>query len=320
MAQNCRFRPARAVVVAGLTCLFSVAATSTIRAAGVWRSDYQRAKAEALRDNKLLLLHFHASWCGPCRQMERDVLSSPQLGRYLGADVIAVKIDSDRHPELTRRLNVQSLPSDIFVTPQGKVVHRVAGSQSAGNYFNMVSRVSAKFTRTRRTVADKQPAPQTEPKLKQRPEPAGDVLAKVDESYHPSDEDDASTRAQEPLVDVSLDGFCPVTLWSSREWKRGRAEYAMSYKGQKYFMSSSAELAQFRKEPSRYAPRLLGCDPVVLSEVDQAVPGSTSFGAFYDGELYLFRSSETRARFKQDPRRFSRTRHVLREEIRRRRS
>ena len=62
----------------------------------------------------------------------------------------------------------------------------------------------------------------------------------------------------------------------------------------------------------RYAPRFLGCDPIVIWESDRAVLGSTRFGAFYNDQLYLFTSDQNRQSFKQDPDRYIRTRVVLR--------
>ena len=45
---------------------------SFVEAAGPnWRTDFEAASAEATQDQKPLLLHFHAVWCGPCRTMER---------------------------------------------------------------------------------------------------------------------------------------------------------------------------------------------------------------------------------------------------------
>ncbi len=76
-------------------------------------------------------------------------------------------------------------------------------------------------------------------------------------------------------------------------------------------MSSAAEAEVFRTNPERYAPKLLGCDPVVLWKTDRAVAGSAEFAAYFDGELYLFVDRESRAQFREVPVRYVRTRHVL---------
>ena len=62
------------------------------------------------------------------------------------------------------------------------------------------------------------------------------------------------------------------------------------------------------------APRLLGCDPVTLAENDVAVRGSTQFGAFYDGALFLFESADSRTKFRKAPTRYSQLKHVVKPE------
>lgn len=45
-------------------------------------------------------------------------------------------------------------------------------------------------------------------------------------------------------------------------------------------------------------------------DTNRAVAGSTKYGAYFDGELFLFASPENRERFKKTPYRFTRTRHA----------
>jgi YHS domain-containing protein len=77
-------------------------------------------------------------------------------------------------------------------------------------------------------------------------------------------------------------------------------------------MASVEEQQEFNENPTRYAPRFLGCDPVIVYQSDRAVLGSTKFGAFYDDELYLFVSNDNRQAFKANPDQYIRTRVVLR--------
>ena len=63
--------------------------------------------------------------------------------------------------------------------------------------------------------------------------------------------------------------------------------------------------------PIPFAPKLLGCDPVILRETDRAVAGDIQYGAFFDGELYLFKTDERRKQFKSQPDKFIRLQHAL---------
>jgi len=312
-----RIHRTSALTATCLTLLAVHSLSTTVEAAGPWRTDYQRARAEARREGKALLLHFSAVWCGPCRIMERDVLSSSQLAPTLGDKIIAVKIDSDHYPQLTQQLGIQALPSDVFLSPEGKVIKRYSGSQSLNSYLRMISSVASTVVLPQRVVASK-PAETEKPNVVVQPKiereitpkadnPIGDQFAKVDEEI---------PETIEPMI--GLRGFCPVTLWKSREWKAGRKEYSMEYRGVVYHMSSAQTLQEFRDEPKRFAPRLLGCDPVKLVNSNLAVPGDTSYGAFYDGELYLFESDASRRVFKTDPQRFTKVRQVRLPDVQRR--
>ena len=119
-------------------------------------------------------------------------------------------------------------------------------------------------------------------------------------------------RPDQPVQLVGLSGYSPISLRKHRKWVKGERKYAGQFKGILYYMVDEAELEQFNSDPEKYAPRLLGCDPVVLAETDRAIPGSTRFAAFFGEELYGFVSSATRDRFKQNPQKYVKTRHVLR--------
>ncbi len=95
--------------------------------------------------------------------------------------------------------------------------------------------------------------------------------------------------------------------------KRGR-RIQLALPGNHLSSGNRTELEIFKVDPGRYAPQLLGCDPVILNKQDRAIPGDTKYGAYYDHNLYLFVDLESREEFKKNPDRFSRTMHVLKME------
>jgi YHS domain-containing protein/thiol-disulfide isomerase/thioredoxin len=260
--------------------------------AGQWRTDFAAAQAEAERDHKPMLIHFYATWCLPCSKMDREVLKSADVKQRLGEKFIAVKVDSDQHPDLVQRFGVQLLPSDVIVNPMnGRVLLESQGVRETKSYISLLTQADAKFQAASRKTAI--------PSSKQaatKPAAAGPLPVQLGDP--------------KPLV--GLDGYSPIQLLKNRTWVRGSAEFSWDYQGILYYLSSREELLEFRGDPGRYAPRLLGCDPVILWEADRAVAGRTLFGAFYDDELYFFVSNENRQRFKANPERFIKTQHVLR--------
>jgi len=91
------------------------------------------ALAQAKRERKLIVLDFSAEWCAPCKQMERTTFADPKVKALLERCVL-VKIDTDRQPEMSQRLGVVGLPDIRFVSPDGKVIHRLRGFQNAESF------------------------------------------------------------------------------------------------------------------------------------------------------------------------------------------
>lgn len=264
----------------------------------VWRHSFSEAEAEAKQLGRPILLHFHASWCGPCRQMDSDVLNTGEVKRMLLERVIGVKVDLDQHPELAEKYGVESIPADVIISPEGKVLKKSVGYQQRDQYVASLVGAEASYLKNRPVLAKK--PEQTPPKTS--PEAPG--KARID-------------LAQPAELIVAMEGYCPVTLWRTRQWVRGKTAFGADYQGVRFYFTSLEDRDDFIAEPRRYAPQLLGCDPVALWETERAIAGTSKFAAYFDGELYLFNNSTNRDRFKASPPQFTRTRHVNLEDIER---
>ncbi len=76
------------------------------------------------------VVHFSASWCGPCAQVRRVV---DQVCTSFGdLDQVAhVEIDMDANPGAARRLSVLSLPTTFIFDADGRQRYRTAGVPKA---------------------------------------------------------------------------------------------------------------------------------------------------------------------------------------------
>ncbi|MCH7688954.1 MAG: thioredoxin family protein, partial [Planctomycetes bacterium] len=272
-----------------LTCLFACALSiamgitpPTTSAASPWSSNFEQAKAEAKRRNLPLLIHFYADWCGPCRQMERNVLSSASLAKQLNGKFVAVKVNTDHRSDLVNRYRIESLPSDVFVSPSGRILGRTAGAKGRSRYLAYLATIDAKWSRsqTTRIVRNETPKPASS---------GSTVKVAADHPQAVSSKNQTTgvflaPRPVKPLL--GLQGYCPVSLFQNRNWKKGSAEFAVEYKGIVYHLSGVAQRDQFESNPSKYAPRLLGCDAVILTQTDRAISGDIKYGAYYDNELF----------------------------------
>lgn len=87
---------------------------------------------EVVENNKVVLIDFYATWCGPCRMLG-PVLE--QLDKEV--DVVIAKIDCDESEELAASFNVSSIPA-LFVVKDGKVTNKSLGYQNINQLKNLL--------------------------------------------------------------------------------------------------------------------------------------------------------------------------------------
>ncbi len=69
---------------------------------------------DLINDNKILIVDFFATWCGPCKML------SPVL-EEISKEVTVVKIDVDKHEQLARDYGIMSVPTLIFFKDKNEV-------------------------------------------------------------------------------------------------------------------------------------------------------------------------------------------------------
>ncbi len=109
----------------------------------LWQSNPQQAANQAANENKLVLLHFTADWCGPCQTQKRFVFSNPTVARAIHQSVVPVLVDIDENRELAAELGVKAIPFDVFLTHQGEVVAKRSSPTDARNFIQMLDSTRA---------------------------------------------------------------------------------------------------------------------------------------------------------------------------------
>ena len=108
-----------------------------------WLTSIDQAKQEAQQSRRFVLVHFWSETCIPCRQLERDVFGQAPFANAMHANFVPVKINLSLLPDVGREYGITSIPTDLILAPDGRVLHRMTSPQDMQQYIASLNQVSA---------------------------------------------------------------------------------------------------------------------------------------------------------------------------------
>ncbi len=98
--------------------------------------------SEALESNRtsgqLLIVKATASWCGPCKMMNRDTFVDADVVQQINASGIAIALDVDRENAAAQALGVRSIPTTIIFV-NGEEVARQGGYLPPEEFLTLIN-------------------------------------------------------------------------------------------------------------------------------------------------------------------------------------
>ncbi len=98
-------------------------------------TDIRSAFREARRQKKPLWVMVSATWCGPCKVVEKEALSKPAFVQALAKDFVPLKVyaaSGDRSTpggdSLARRYGVRAYPTFLYLEPEGERFYAHVGA------------------------------------------------------------------------------------------------------------------------------------------------------------------------------------------------
>ncbi len=76
----------------------------------------------AAREGKPVLLSITAAWCHACHEMDRTTYADPEVASLVNERFVAVRVDTDRRPDINERYNLGGWPTTAFLTAEGDLI------------------------------------------------------------------------------------------------------------------------------------------------------------------------------------------------------
>ena len=98
---------------------------------------YAALLQEAQRQQKMVFIDVYTDWCGPCKQMDRQIFPLKVVGDKYNPLFLCYKLNAEKGEgiALAKKFNIEAYPSFLYLDNNGHLVHKVVG-EGAADVFN----------------------------------------------------------------------------------------------------------------------------------------------------------------------------------------
>ena len=93
---------------------------------------------ETINSDKIVLVDFWASWCGPCRQFGPIFEAASERHE----DLVFAKVDTDANQDIAAALEISSIPT-LMIFREGVLIFRNSGAIPGAAIDDLVSQAQA---------------------------------------------------------------------------------------------------------------------------------------------------------------------------------
>jgi thioredoxin-related protein len=127
-----------------------------------WVKDltWDQVKEKAKTENKRIFIDAFASWCGPCKAMDKEIYPNDTIGNYFNSRFVAVKLQIDKTKNddqyvknwyrtaetLNREFRITSYPTLIFLSSDAKILNKEEGYKSVDSLLALGKKASTTVT------------------------------------------------------------------------------------------------------------------------------------------------------------------------------
>lgn len=99
-----------------------------------WVYDLEEAKQLAAKTGKKIFVDFMATWCGPCKLLDRDVFQKEDW-KKMAKYVVFCKIDVDEQPAVSKAYNVTAMPTQMVLNADGSILSTKVGYANPTDFY-----------------------------------------------------------------------------------------------------------------------------------------------------------------------------------------
>lgn len=116
------------------------------KAAGVvfFKGTFDELLKAAKQQRKGVMIDFMATWCGPCKQMDKETFANEQVGELAQQSFLAYKVDIDwfEGMDIADRYRVVQFPTVVFLDSDGRYIDRVKGFYAPDAFAKIMQQMS----------------------------------------------------------------------------------------------------------------------------------------------------------------------------------
>ncbi|MGX5819454.1 thioredoxin family protein [Chitinophaga lutea] len=129
-------------------------AVTTVFSQGIQFSkmSFEEALATAKAQKKNIFVDIYTTWCGPCKQMDREVFPQKEVGDYFNARFVSLKLDAEKEADhgLFKKFKAQGYPTYYWITADGELLDVQVGSRPAADFIKLAENAGVSDLRQRR--------------------------------------------------------------------------------------------------------------------------------------------------------------------------
>ncbi|GAB0157210.1 hypothetical protein CHRYSEOSP005_24810 [Chryseobacterium sp. Alg-005] len=101
--------------------------------------------AKAKKEKKIVFIDAYASWCGPCKMMEKNVFTKKSVGDYFNTNFVNARFDMEKGEgkDIAAKYGVRSYPTYLFLNGDGELISQNYGYMEESLFLSMAQDVNA---------------------------------------------------------------------------------------------------------------------------------------------------------------------------------